>query len=102
MNELRALFREFRELIRQDNEIKRLEFWGPLPFRGRYTERQKTYALEEVSRSGVRATSRILGLNRRTLQRWLRDRGIQADRHPPWMDEWRKRKIRRRRYFQYK
>jgi len=55
---------------------------------GRYTKAQKEYAINIVKDKGVRATSRILGLHRKTLQRWLRAEGIRVERCPDWVYDW--------------
>jgi hypothetical protein len=54
----------------------------------RYTQRQKDYAVSMAQESGVRATGRILGLQRRTIQRWLRAQGICVKRCPDWLWDW--------------
>ena len=37
---------------------------------------------------GVRYTARTLGLQRKTIQRWLRAEGIQVKRCPDWVYDW--------------
>jgi hypothetical protein len=45
-----------------------------------YTLQQKKYALARINRDGIRATSRILEVPRRTLQRWARYYGVNVRR----------------------
>lgn len=88
---------EFLTLIRLLNEYDQTNFYALNPERKRrYTEEQKDYAIDLVARHGVRATSRSLGLYRRTLQGWLQKRGIKVKRYPPWMAQWAAKKRQRR------
>ncbi len=52
---------------------------------GRYTETQKQRAFELIQDKGIRATARILGVPRRTLQRWCRQQGVYVRRCPSWV-----------------
>ena len=71
----RASNREmFRSAAEQFNEEKRYEFES-LSDDGQYTDKQRTYAFELINESGIRATARILGIPRRTLQRWCKRHG---------------------------
>ena len=56
--------------------------------RGHHTDKQKVYAIEKAQSMGVRATSRLLHLPRRTIQRWLRVKGIRVKRCPDWVYDW--------------
>jgi hypothetical protein len=88
-----------KELIRaaidEENYYKRIEFYS-LGSGGHYSKEQKNYAIEKAQEIGVRATARLLKLPRRTLQRWLRAKGIKVKRCPDWVYEWayRRRKSR--------
>ena len=65
-----------RELIRKWSEIENrdqlMHFINLNPDGGHYTPEQKEYAIEKAKSIGIRATSRILHMQRRTIQRWLR------------------------------
>ena len=65
---------ETRELIRMCIEIENREqllyFKSLNPRRGHYNNEQKEYAIEKAKRIGIRATSRLLHIPRRTIQRW--------------------------------
>ena len=70
--------------------------------RGQYTSEQKEYAIEKASTIGVRATSRLLHVPRRTIQRWLKAEGIRVKRCPDWVYDWaywRRRRIEKRRFW---
>jgi len=68
----------------------------------RYTEEQKGYAFKQIAIYGVRATSRILKMPRRTLQRWCRKYGISIKRCPDWVYEWAERRKKRRKFWSRK
>jgi len=53
-----------------------------------YTDKQKDYAIEKAKSIGVRATSRLLHVPRRTIQRWLKAEGISVKRCPDWVYDW--------------
>ena len=80
-------------------EDMRLHFMG-LGSSGRYAEAQKRYAFGLIDEYGVRATTRILKIPRRTLQRWCRRYGIFVRRCPEWVYEWVKRRRRKRAFWQ--
>lgn len=80
-----ALIRLF---IKRENEDKRAEFRAPGRGKWRYTEKQKAYAIDQARENGVRAAARILGLSRKTLQRWLRAKGLRVGRCPAWVYDW--------------
>jgi len=69
---------------------------------GRYTEEQKRLAFELIAEHGMRATARILGIPRRTLQRWCRQYGIYVRRCPSWTRQWAKRRQKKRRFWLYR
>jgi ActR/RegA family two-component response regulator len=77
-------------IIVMENEAKRAEFehLGYKKTTNRYTKEQKDYAIRLAQESGVRATSRILGLHRKTIQRWLRTHGVWVKRCPDWVFDW--------------
>ena len=78
-----------RDWVNELNEEKRDEFIYLLgDGTRRYTKEQKAHAINMVQDKGVRSTARILGLHRKTLQRWLRAEGIQVKRCPGWVYEW--------------
>lgn len=83
---------ETRELIRmfieEENREKRAQFNSLGLGRGHYTSDQKDYAINKAISIGVRATSRLLNVQRRTIQRWLRAKGITVKRCPPWVYDW--------------
>ena len=79
-----------RQLIHQQNEEIRWEF-KELGFEEatfRYTDKQKDFAMNLAQEKGVRATARILGLQRKTIQRWLRAKGVWVKRCPDWVYDW--------------
>jgi hypothetical protein len=71
-----------------ENRKKLSYFQGLNPKEGHYTQKQKEYAIEKAKAIGVRATSRLLNLPRRTIQRWLRAEGIIVKRCPNWVYDW--------------
>ena len=80
---------ETRELIRMwieaENRRQLFYFTNLNPEGGHYTSEQKEYAIEKAISIGVRATSRLLHVPRRTIQRWLRVKGITIKRCPDWV-----------------
>jgi len=104
MNKLDKL--STKALIRLWIEVenrKQLAYFNSLnKNRGQYTSEQKEYAIEKASTIGVRATSRLLHLPRRTIQRWLMAKGIRVNRCPDWVYDWaywRRRRIEKRRFW---
>jgi transposase-like protein len=67
---------------------------------GRYTEAQKERAFELIKDKGIRSAARILGVPRRTLQRWCRQHGVYVRRCPSWVYEWAERRRKRREFWQ--
>lgn len=87
--------------IEAENRKKFHYFVSLNPGRGRYNNDQKKYAIDKAKSIGVRATSRLLHVPRRTIQRWLREKGITVKRCPDWVYDWaywRRRKIEKRRF----
>jgi hypothetical protein len=76
-----------KALIEAETESQRIEFYSLGPG-GHYSKEQKNYAIEKVQEIGVRATARLLRIPRRTIQRWLRGKGITVKRCPDWVYEW--------------
>lgn len=76
--------------IEGENENLRAEFEALNPKQPslRYTREQKEWAINKASEIGVRATARLLEIERKTIQRWLRKRGIRVRRAPSWVYEW--------------
>jgi transposase-like protein len=79
------------------NELK--EDFYALGTGGRYTPGQKQVVFDLVKQYGVRATSRILSLPRRTLQRWIQQEGIYVKRCPDWVYYWADKRKRRREFW---
>jgi len=81
-----------RALIRlwiETENLKQLHYFQSLnPKRGHYTQEQKEYAFEKAAIIGVRATSRLLHVPRRTIQRWVKEKGVTVKRCPDWIYEW--------------
>jgi hypothetical protein len=67
-----------------------------------YAETQKEYAFRIIHEYGIRATSRILAIPRRTLQRWCRQYSIYVKRCPAWVFEWAARRRRKREFWRRK
>jgi transposase-like protein len=86
-------------LAEEFNEEKRYSFesYGE---EGRYTQRQKDYAFELIDEYGIRATTRILRVPRRTLQRWCRKHYVWVKRCPSWVYDWAERRRKRREFWQ--
>ena len=75
------------------------DYFDCLGRKGHYAYEQKKYAFEKINEYGVRATSRILQIPRRTLQRWCRVYGILVKRCPYWVYEWAERRKKRRMFW---
>jgi hypothetical protein len=65
-----------------------------------YTSQQKDFLLSQVDTYGVRATSRIIGIPRRTIQRWCRQYGKRVRRCPLWVYDWAERRRKRREFWE--
>jgi hypothetical protein len=98
---------ETRELIRmfiEEENREKLCYFRALGSEkgGHYTDKQKDYAIDKAISIGVRATSRLLNVPRRTIQRWLRAKGITVKRCPDWVYDWaywRRRRIEKRTFW---
>jgi len=79
-----------RAMIAQANKAQREEFLslGPYPPERTYSPAQRAWAIEKAREIGVRATARLLRVDRRTVQRWLRAAGVQVARVPAWLYPW--------------
>ncbi|MBA7491691.1 hypothetical protein ES702_02239 [subsurface metagenome] len=77
-----------RALIAEEELNKREDFRALGSGKKRYTEEQKEYAINKAQEIGVRATARLLQLYRKTIQRWLRAKGIRVKRCPDWVYDW--------------
>jgi hypothetical protein len=65
-----------------------------------YSEAQKQYALSQIDQYGVRATARILGIPRITVQRWCRRYNKVVKRCPEWVFEWAERRRKQRGFWE--
>ena len=92
------LVRAMQSLIYEEKR----EFFESLGNAGHYSEEQKRFAFELISKHGIRATARILRIPRRTLQRWCKQYGVHVRRCPAWVFEWARRRRERLRFWQYK
>jgi len=82
------------------NEEKREHFQTLGDGRYFYSEAQKQYALSLLENYGVRTTSSILQIPRRTIQRWCRQYGKQVKRCPLWVYDWAERRHKRREFWE--
>lgn len=89
-----------RALIELQNEEIRLQFHALGKGQRNYTNEQKEYTLSQLDEYGVRATSRILEIPRRTIQRWCRRYGKRVRRCPTWVYEWAERRNKRREFWE--
>ena len=87
--------------IEAENRKQLSYFNGLNPDGGHYTAEQKEYAIDKTMSIGVRATSRLLCIPRRTIQRWLRLEGITVKRCPGWVYEWAYWRRKRREKFRF-
>lgn len=78
----------FFKLAQQGIYNERKRTFYALGTGGQYNDRQKNYAFTMIAEYGVRATSRILCLPRRTLQRWIKENNIYVKRCPEWVYDW--------------
>jgi len=77
-----------RMWIEEENKNQLLHFINLNPEGGHYSKEQKNFAIEKAISIGVRATSRLLHIPRRTIQRWLSSEEIKVKRCPDWVYEW--------------
>jgi hypothetical protein len=94
--EIKEIILDFMQGI---NNEKRYEFMA-FGNDGRYTDKQKNYAFELIRESGIRATSKILKIPRRTLQRWCRKYDVYVRHCPDWVYGWAERRRKRRLFWQ--
>lgn len=66
---------------------------------GRYNRQQKDYAFRLIDEYGLRATARILGVPRRTLQRWCRQQSKYVRRCPDWVYAWAAKRRKKRAFW---
>ena len=95
--------KEFDNLYTDRDELMKHNKWVHIrnieALHSKYSPEQQIFALKKCNEIGIRATSRLLGVSRRTLQRWCKRYNIVIPRYPAWMDDWRKRKIRKRNFW---
>lgn len=74
----------------EEENLEKLSYFRALGSEkgGHYTDKQKDYTIDKAISIGVRATSRLLKVPRRTIQRRLRAKGIAVKRCPDWVYEW--------------
>jgi hypothetical protein len=84
--------------IAEEHEYLRAEFreLNPEMESFRYTKEQKKWAINKALEIGVRATARILYLERKTIQRWLKESGTTVRRCPGWVFSWADQRNKRR------
>jgi len=92
--------RELIKAMQQQAYDEMKEDFLSLGHGGHYTDKQKKYAIGLIDEYGIRATSRILDLPRRTLQRWCRQYDVYVKRCPAWVYEWAEKRRRRREFWQ--
>ena len=78
------------ELIEEQNAELREDFraLGPKRRGLRYARAQRDWAIGKAGEIGVRATARLLELERKTIQRWLRAARVRVRRAPAWVYDW--------------
>jgi len=92
-----GLMASIKLFIAEENEYLRAEFICLNPDESfRYTKEQKNWAINKALEIGVRATARILYLERKTIQRWLRESGTTVRRCPRWVYGWADQRNKRR------
>ena len=88
----------YRMSAEQANEKIR-DIFASLGQGSHYTNEQKALAFELIDEYGIRATTKILGVPRRTLQRWCRKYHIEVERCPDWVYDWAERRRRRQAFW---
>ncbi|MFC1892977.1 hypothetical protein ACFLYR_02920 [Chloroflexota bacterium] len=91
-----------RALAEEWNEEMRSHFLSLGDGKQVYTRRQKDYALSLIDTYGVRATSRILKIPRRTIQRWCQRCNKLVKRCPSWVYEWAEAREKRREFWEHR
>lgn len=94
--------KELIKAMQQQAYDEMKEYFISLGHGGHYTDKQKEYAIEQINEYGIRATTRILAIPRRTLQRWCRQYDVQVKRCPAWVYDWAEKRRRRREFWQRK
>ena len=94
--------KEMMRLMHKELYEEKRGLFFSLGGRGHYSEAQKRFAFELIGEHGMRATAKILGIPRRTLQRWCRQYGVYVKRCPSWVREWAKRRRKKRRFWEYR
>jgi DNA invertase Pin-like site-specific DNA recombinase len=95
---MKEMFREFWDEVNYDKRFRFITF-GDIN-KGQYTDKQKNYAFELISKSGIRATARTLKTPRRTLQRWCKKYHIRVKRCPDWVYSWAERRRKHKLFWQ--
>ena len=85
-----GLMASIKIFIAEANADLRAEFicLNPEMENERYTQEQKDWAISKAVEIGVRATAKLLSLQRKTIQRWLRESGTMVRRCPGWVYGW--------------
>ena len=97
----RATDKAIIRILAEDlNEETRRHFLCLGDGRRAYARPQMDYALSLIDTYGVRATSRILQIPRRTIQRWCRRYGKRVRRCPAWVYEWAERRRKKREFWE--
>ncbi|MFC1916953.1 helix-turn-helix domain-containing protein [Chloroflexota bacterium] len=87
-------------LVKLQNEEMQAHFAALGNGKRNYTSQQKNFLLLHIDTYGVRATSRIIGIPRRTIQRWCRRYNKQVKRCPAWVYDWAERRRKRREFWE--
>ena len=87
-------------LVELQNEEMQAHFAALGKGKRNYTNKQKDFVLSLVDTYGVRATSRIIGIPRRTIQRRCRQYGKQVKRCTLWVYDWAERRRKRREFWE--
>lgn len=87
------------EMINETNMETQVEFAILGKGKRTYTGGQRDFVLSLIDQYGVRATSRILQIPRRTIQRWCRKRGKFVSRCPYWVYRWAEARRKRREFW---
>lgn len=92
---------QIKDIFEKFNQEKRIDFQF-LGNGGQYTEEQKEYAFVQIKEIGIRATSKVLMVPRRTLQRWCQMYAVLVKRCPDWVYTWAEKRAERRRFWAMK
>ena len=94
---MKALIRAW---VEEQNEEIRSHFLYLGDGKRAYTKPQKDHALSLIDTYGMRATSRILQIPRRTIQRWCQYYNKLVNRCPSWVYEWAEARGKRRDFWE--